>query len=69
MVKSDHIRIKNKDEIVQRFALSAMRGELLEIEREKKREREIALGYYHSIVKIKREIAREIGKSLTKSGT
>ena len=39
MVKSDHIRIDNKDENVQRFALSAIRGELLEIEREK-RERE-----------------------------
>ena len=45
MVKSDHIRINNKDENVQRFALSAIRGKLLEIEREeKKREREIVLG-------------------------
>ena len=34
----------NKDENVQRFTLSAIRGELLE--RERKRKREIVLGYY-----------------------
>ena len=46
----------NKDENAYRFALSAIRGELLE------REKEIVLGYtgYQlSIVKIKRERRRE----------
>ena len=55
--------LKNKDETVHRFALSALRGELLEREREKDREREsigiLFTGYLLSIVKIEREIERE----------
>ena len=57
----------NKDENVHRFALSGIRGELLEGERErdKKREKdgEIVLGYYTRVTyypkKIKRERERE----------
>ena len=37
---------KNKDENVHRIALSAIRGELQEREREKKGEREIKLGRF-----------------------
>ena len=53
---------RNKDENVHRFALSAIRGDLLEGEREKKRERDsfgILYTGYLFIVKIKREIERE----------
>ena len=62
----------NKDENVQRFALSAIIGELLEREREREKEGEslerererdsfriLYTGYPLSIVKIKREIDRE----------
>ena len=70
---------KNKDENVHRFALSAIRGKLLEIQRERKRVRErleeIVSGYYTrpgyllSLVKIKREIERERAREREKSET
>ena len=52
-------RILNMDESVHRFALSKIRGGLLE--REKKRDSFWILytGYLFSIVKIKREIEKE----------
>ena len=40
------IYVYNKDKNVHRFSLSAIRGELLEREGEKEREKEIVLGYY-----------------------
>ena len=40
-------RFLNKDEIAHRFALSAIREELLERERET--EKEIVLGYHHGL--------------------
>ena len=50
----------NKDENFHRFALSAIREELLEREREKERERDsfgiLYTGYLLSIVKIKRDL-------------
>ena len=38
----------NKDENLDRFALSAIRGELFE--KEKKRARKIVLGYYTRVI-------------------
>ena len=61
--------MKDKDENVHWFVLSTLRGNLLEIEREKKREREerdsfgnLYTGYLLFIIKIKREIDRESNK-------
>ena len=54
--------IENKYETVHRFALRAIRVELLEREREKEREivfRILYTGYLLSIIKIKKEIESE----------
>ena len=47
----------NKDENVHRFALSAMRGELLKRDSEKERDsfKILYMDYLSSIIKIKRE--------------
>ena len=61
----------NKEENVHRFALGAIRGKLLEREREKKKKEGdsfgiLYTGYLLSIVKIKREIQRKRENTIKK---
>ena len=59
---------QNKDENVYRFALSALRGKLLESEREKEREREVMTGRIKRKNKERQKVRRDKKNDIVNKG-